>query len=121
MKIFKPAGLALGAALLGTGAEIAVLMAKKPPKDLPDDEDLELYTADADGRRFEDLYRFLSGGGDVPFTEEQAFSMLSAQADYLDRRYDCADFRAQLLFKIYKDCAGALSPRAKALILRAFR
>ena len=120
MKILKPAGLALGAALLGTGAEIAVLMAKKPPKDLPDDEDLELYTADADGRRFEDLYRFLSGSGDVPFTEEQAFSMLSAQADYLDRRYDCADFRAQLLFKIYKDCAGALSPRAKTLIRDTF-
>ncbi|MBQ6118602.1 MAG: hypothetical protein IJK98_05185, partial [Clostridia bacterium] len=40
--------------------------------------------------------------------------------EYLGRRFDCADFRAQLLFKIYKDCPGTLSERCRALIRDTF-
>ena len=46
--------------------------------------------------------------------------MLSAQADYLAHRFDCSDFRAQLLFKIYKDCSDTLSGRCKNLIRDTF-
>ncbi len=120
MKIGKLIGLGLGAAALGTAAEIALQLAKKPAQELPDRKDFDYYSADADGRKFEDLYLYLTGRGKEIFTEEQAYRMLSVQADYLGRRYDCADFRAQLLFRIYKDCAETLSPRCRTLIRDTF-
>ncbi len=120
MKIGKWLGAAAGTVLLGTAAELALQLLKKPAQELPDDKDFDYYSADADGRRFEDLYLFLTGRGGVSFTEEQAFRMLSAQADYLAHRFDCADFRAQLLFKIYKDCGEALSGRCRDLIRDTF-
>lgn len=95
-------------------------MLKRPARKLPGKKDAELYAADAEGRRFEDLYTYLSGKGGKPFTEEQAFRMLRIQADYLGHRFDCADFRAQLLFKIYKDCGEKLSERCKDLIRDTF-
>ena len=119
-KIGKWLGVAAGAAALGTAAEIALQLAKKPAQELPDKKDHDYYSADADGRKFEDLYLFLTGRGDVSFTEEQTFRMLSVQAEYLGRRFDCADFRAQLLFKIYKDCGDALSARCQTLIRDTF-
>ena len=95
-------------------------MLKRPAPKLPGKKNADLYTADTDGRRFEELYAYLSGKGGTPFTEEQAFRMLNIQADYLNRRFDCADFRAQLLFKLYKDCAGSLSARCRDLIRDTF-
>ena len=119
-KIGKWLGAAAGTVALGTAAEIARQLRKKPAPELPDTKDHDYYSADADGRKFEDLYLFLTGRGDVAFTEEQVFGMLSAQADYLAHRFDCSDFRAQLLFKIYKDCSDTLSERCKNLIRDTF-
>ena len=119
-KIGKWFGAAAGTVLFGTAAEIALQLLKKPAQELPDKKDHDYYSADADGRRFEDLYLFLTGKGDVSFTEEQAFRMLSAQAEYLGHRFDCSDFRAQLLFKIYKDCQETLSSRCKDHIRDTF-
>ena len=99
IKIAKLCGAAFGTAAFAAAAEIALELMKKPARELPDENDFDYYSADADGRRFEDLYLFLNGKGDVSFTEEQAFRMLYAQADYLGHRFDCADFRAQLLFR----------------------
>ena len=120
MKIRTILGLAAGAAALGTAAETALELLKRPAQELPDEKDYDYYSADADGRKFEDLYLFLTGRGDVSFTEEQTYRMLCVQADYLGRRFDCADFRAQLLFKIYKDCGSVLSDRCKNLIRDTF-
>ena len=112
---------AAGAAALGTAAEITLQFTKKPAQELPEEKDFDYYSADADGRKFEDLYLFLTGRGDVSFTEEQVFGMLSAQADYLAHRFDCSDFRAQLLFKIYKDCADALNDRSLEVVARGVK
>ncbi|MBQ6164871.1 MAG: hypothetical protein IJK23_10405 [Clostridia bacterium] len=120
MKISKLIRLAFGAIALGTAVETALQIMKKPAQELPDDKDFDYYSADADGRKFEDLYLFLTGQGEEKFTEEQIFRMLSAQADYLAHRFDCADFRAQLLFKIYKDCSETLSGRCRDLIRDTF-
>ena len=38
----------------------------------------------------------------------------------MNSRFDCADFRCQLLFKIYKDCGEKLSDRCRALIKNTF-
>lgn len=111
---------AAGAVLLETGAEVAVRVLQKPAQELPDDKDFDYYSTGADGRKFEDLYLYLSGKSDVPFTEEQTFRMLSVQADYMGHRFDCSDFRAQLLFKIYKDYGDVLSDRCRSLIKNTF-
>ena len=119
-KIGKWLGAAAGTVLLGSAAEVALQLAKRPAQELPDKKDHDYYSADSGGRKFEELYLFLTGRGEVSFTEGQAFAMLSAQAEYLGRRFDCSDFRAQLLFKIYKDCGDVLSPRCRTLIRDTF-
>lgn len=109
--------LLAGLPILETLGELSVLLLKKPAQELPEHKDFDYYSANANGKRFEDLYRFLSGEENAPFfTEPEAYAMLRVQADYLGHRFDCSDFRAQLLFKIYKDCASALSERCAALI-----
>ncbi|MCQ2462427.1 MAG: hypothetical protein MJ177_03350 [Clostridia bacterium] len=108
-------------ALLESAAEITALALKKPAQELPDDKDFDYYSANVCGKRFEDLYSFLSGENGAPvFTEEEIYNMLSVQSDYMNHRFDCSDFRAQLLFKIYKDYSGKLSERCAALIKNTF-
>lgn len=114
--------LALSSALLLEPlVEIGVLLSKKPAKELPTKGNFDYYSANANGKRFEELYLFLSGESDAPyFTEPECYEMLRIQSDYLYHRYDCSDFRAQLLFKIYKDHYAKLSPRCAAIIKRTF-
>ena len=38
----------------------------------------------------------------------------------MNKRFDCADFRAQMLFKIYKDCGEKLSENCKLIIKNTF-
>lgn len=107
--------------LLEPAVEAAALALKKPAQELPDDKDFDYYSANVNGKRFEDLYLFLAGENDAPeFTEDEMFTMLSVQADYMNHRFDCADFRAQLLFKIYRDFSEKLSERCASLIKNTF-
>ncbi len=105
--------------VLLTAIELIVLIRMKPLPDLPDKSDADKYSLNINGKSFEDLYLFLSGKQTEPsFSEDEIYSLLSKQTEYMNHRFDCADFRAQMLFKIYKDCT--LSERCSALIKNTF-
>lgn len=107
--------------VLLTVVELVRLMRIKPLPDLPDKSDADKYSLNVNGKSFEDLYLFLSGKQAEPsFSEDEMYSLLSKQAEYMNNRFDCADFRAQMLFKIYKDCSEKLSERCKTIIKEAF-
>lgn len=107
--------------ILITVIEVIILIKEKPMQELPDDEDFDYYSADANGRKFEDLYLFLSGKPDAPhFSEDDIYAMLLKQSQYMGNRFDCSDFRAQLLIKIYYDFSETLSERNKKLIKDTF-
>ncbi len=105
--------------VLLTAFELYRLIKMKPLPDLPDKSDEDKYSLNINGKNLEDLYLFLSGKQtETSFTEDEIYSLLSKQADYMKSRFDCADFRAQMLFKIYKDCN--LSDKCSNLIKEAF-
>ena len=107
--------------VLLTAFELFRLIKIKSLPDLPDKSDADKYSLNVNGKSFEDLYLFLSGKeSDLSFTEDEIFALLSKQTAYMDSRFDCADFRAQLLFKIYKDCGEKLNEECKTLIKNAF-
>ena len=107
--------------LLVTIIEAIYYIRMKPAQELPDDKDFDYYSATVDGRTFEDAYLFLTDDKDAPeFTEEEIYNMLSKQSEYMGHRFDCSDFRAQMLFKIYKDCYDKLSDRCRELIKKTF-
>ena len=107
--------------VLLTAVELVRLLKIKPLPDSPEDSQRERYSLNVNGKSFEDLYLFLCGKQSEPsFSEDEIYSLLSKQADYMNSRFDCADFRAQLLFKIYKDCGEKLNPECKALIKNTF-
>lgn len=105
--------------LLFTAIELVHLIRIKPLPDLPDKADAEKYSLNIEGKTLEELYLFLSGKQTEPsFNEDEIYALLSKQTAYMNNRFDCADFRAQLLFKIYKDCS--ISDRCSELIKNAF-
>ena len=107
--------------VLLTVFELIRLIRIKPLPDLPDKSEADKYSLNVNGKSFEDLYLFLSGAQAEPsFSEDEIYSLLSKQAEYMNKRFDCADFRAQMLFKIYRDCGGKLSDECKELIKEAF-
>ena len=107
--------------VLLTAIEIAVLVAKKPAQELPDKAKQEEYASRAGGMGMEELYLFLTGAQtEKSFTDDEIYSVLWVQSDYMAHRFDCADFRAQMLFKIYKDCNERLNEECKALIRDTF-
>lgn len=107
--------------VLLTAVELVRLLKIKPLPDSPEESQREKYSLNVNGKSFEDLYLFLSGKQAEPsFSEDEIYSLLSKQAEYMNHRFDCADFRAQLLFKLYKDCAEKLTPECKALIKNTF-
>ena len=111
----------LGLIVLVTVIEVIYYISMKPAQELPDDKEFDYYSVAVDGKTFEDAYLFLSDDKDAPeFTEEEIYSMLLKQSEYMGRRFDCSDFRAQLLFKIYKDCYNKLSARCRELIKKTF-
>lgn len=52
----------------------------------------------------------------IDFNEEYILSEIDDIIKYIDTRYDCADFWAQLLFRLYKDYGNKLSDKLKNLI-----
>ncbi len=102
-----------------TAVELVYLIRIKTLPDLPDKADADKYSLNINGKSFEDLYLFLVSKQTEPsFSEDEVFSLLSKQTEYMNKRFDCADFRAQMLFKIYKDCP--LNEKCKTLIKEAF-
>ncbi len=102
-----------------TAVELVYLLRIRILPDLPDKADADNYSLKINGKTFEDLYLFLVGKQSEPsFSEDEVFSLLSHQTEYINKRFDCADFRAQMLFKIYKDCP--LNEKCKTLIKDAF-
>ncbi|MBQ6863725.1 MAG: hypothetical protein IJO14_05755 [Clostridia bacterium] len=111
----------LGLPVLLTVTEVLLLLRQKPMQELPADEQNDAFSVSINGKSFEDLYDFLTDETDAPaFTEEEIHALLFKQTEYMRCRFDCADFRAQLLFKIYKDCENRLSDTCKELIRTAF-
>ena len=104
-----------------TAVELIYLLGIKPLPDSPDKADYGKYSLVINGKSFEDLYLFLCGKQTEPsFSEDETYSLLLKQAEYMNKRFDCADFRAQMLFKIYKDCGEKLNAECKSLIKNAF-
>ncbi|MBQ3127636.1 MAG: hypothetical protein IJC13_01205, partial [Clostridia bacterium] len=102
-----------------TAAQLVCLLRIKSVPDLPDKANADKYSLNINGKSFEDLYLFLVGKQTDPsFSEDEVFRLLYKQTEYMNKRFDCADFRAQMLFKIYKDCP--LSDRCSALIKSTF-
>ncbi len=111
----------LGLVVCISVAEIIFYISLKPCQELPDKNELEYYSVLSGGKKFEDLYLYLSGEKTDPsFSETEIYDMLCIQSEYMGRRFDCSDFRAQLLFKIYKDCSDKLNNKCKELIKNTF-
>ncbi|MBQ5591743.1 MAG: hypothetical protein IIU80_02230 [Clostridia bacterium] len=107
--------------VLLTVFELLHLMRIKSVPDSPDKADADKYSLNVNGKSFDALYLHLTGEKQAPsFTEEEIYSLLLKQSEYMSKRFDCADFRAQMLFKIYKDCSAVLSDRCIALIRKTF-
>ncbi len=107
-------------AVLLSIAEILYYLSMRPAPELPDERDVEYYGG-IGGKKFAELYLFLSGEEAAPyFSEDEIYDMLFIQSDYMAHRFDCSDFRAQLLFKIYKDCRDRLSEKSRELIKNTF-
>lgn len=93
----------------------------KPARELPYDNENDYYSTSINGKSFEDLYMFLSNEEAAPiFADDEIYSLLLKQSAYMSKRFDCADFRAQLFFKIYKDCYEKLNVNCKELIKQTF-
>lgn len=111
----------LGLTLALTFIEILIFLIQKPVRELPDEKASEYYSGRVNGKSFEELYLFLSGDASAPvFSEDEIYNTLFIQSDYMAHRFDCSDFRAQLLFKIYKDCGDKLNDKCKKLIKNTF-
>lgn len=107
--------------ILLTAVEVIVLLSQKPAQELPRKDEEDNYSTTVNGKSFGELYLFLSGEENAPcFDEEEIYTMLFKQSEYMKNRFDCADFRAQLLFKIYKDCKEKLNENCRKLIKKAF-
>lgn len=110
-----------GVIIFLTAAEIIALLSMKSAQELPDEDEAHLYTTEENGKSFAELYLYLSGEEcGVFFTEDEIYSLIKKQCLYMEKRFDCADFRAQLLIKIYKDCGDSLSVRVRELIKNTF-
>jgi len=56
----------------------------------------------------------------IELTESYILEELSDIIQYINSRYDCADFWCQLLFRLYKDFSNKLTPKVKDLIKKTF-
>lgn len=106
----------IGLGLIWIIADIIIALTKKPLTDLPkkflNPGGLSL------------VYHFLSQKDTIPegleIDEKYIIESLSPSIEYINGRYDCADFRCQLLFRLYKDCYNDLSQKVRDLIKKTF-
>ncbi|MFW5780638.1 MAG: hypothetical protein ACOCWI_04230, partial [Bacillota bacterium] len=104
----------IGLCLLWIIIDILIALRQKPISDMP--------------KRFLSpcglslVYYYLTEPANVPkgvvVDEEYIVKSLKDTIDFINGRYDCADFRCQLLFRLYKDCK--LPQKAKDIIKKTF-
>lgn len=96
--------------------DIVIALGKKPIPDLP--------TEFLSPSGLSLVYHYLTEPDKIPegtvVDEEYILESLAPSIKYINGRYDCADFRCQLLFRLYRDCGEALSERVKSLIKKTF-
>jgi hypothetical protein len=106
----------LGGALLWIIADVVVALRQRPIPDLPKE-----FLSSA-GLSL--VYYYLTEPDKIPegvtVDEEFILNSLEPSIKYINARYDCADFRCQLLFRLYKDCSQQLSEKVKSLITKTF-
>lgn len=106
----------VGIALIWIIIDLAKALMQKPVPDLPDTfinvEGLSL------------IYHLLNDKMAIPdgikLDEEYILKNIAPSIEYINKRYDCADFRCQLLFRLYKDCYDDLSNTIRDLIKKTF-
>lgn len=66
------------------------------------------------------VYSHFSGIGQVPegveITDEYINTSVYSNCNYMNERYDCSDFRFQLIFRLYKDYGDLLPRESKDMI-----
>lgn len=120
----------LGAILLAdisviavTAVQAALRYKEKYVEDLPGKDDTESAQGKDDDIAYRNVYNALCGRkieGGAAVDGEYIHNALKRQASYVNHRYDCSDFRLQLMFRIYKDGYEKLSDTDRALIKETF-
>ncbi len=107
---------AAGLIVLWILADILIALKQKPIPDLPEE------FLDPTGLSL--IYYYLSEPSRVPahitVDEEYIKDCLMPSLQFINNRYDCADFRLQLLFRLYKDCFHDLPQSIRGLIKQTF-
>jgi len=102
----------IGAALLWIIVDIVIAILRKPIPDLPKEF--------LDPLGLSKIYHYLTEPDKVPeglvINEKFILDCIEPSIKYINNRYDCADFRLQLLFRLYKDCGEKLPSSVKELI-----
>ena len=96
----------------------AVILTLQKPK--PEGEKNYDQKMNADPEALTWVYLHLSGLGHAPegVTVDEAYINHSVYVtcSFINQRYDCSDFRMQLMFRLYKDCRDMLPKESKELI-----
>lgn len=116
---------AAGVSVIGTVTAFQVITKhrRKYIEDLPGDNDTDVAEGGEDDLQYRNVYNALCSrkidGGDT-VDGEYIRNALKRQSAYINKRFDCSDFKLQLMFRIYKDCGDKLSEREKDLIKDTF-
>lgn len=106
----------IACALLWIIIDVIIALGKKPIPDLPKE------FLSPSGLSM--VYHYLTEPEKIPediiVDEKYIAESLAPSIKYINGRYDCADFRCQLLFRLYKDCYAQLSDGIKDLIKKTF-
>ncbi len=96
--------------------DVVIALRQKPIPDLPEK------FLDPSGLSL--LYHYLTEPENAPddlvLDEEYMNNCLQPSIEFINGRYDCADFRLQLLFRLYKDCYEELPSGVRELIKKTF-
>lgn len=110
----------LGAVAVFIMLNIIMLIIKLLQKPAPEKENDYEQKMNIDPEALTYVYSHLSGYGDVPsgikIDEEYINRSVYVTCNWMNKRYDCSDFRFQLLFRLYKDCSDKLPQKSKDMI-----
>lgn len=95
---------------------VIMLLQKTMPENAPDYE----RKTNTDPESLTYVYSHFSGIGRVPegveITEDYINTSVFSNCNYMNTRYDCSDFRFQLVFRLYKDYGDLLPAKSRELI-----